>query len=146
MPNMFMLATLLAGATPSIAASAAAGAWAHVGNTYNSAIFVDRAILADKGAQRHFRTLHVNVQPSAGWRSAEHRGVIDCAARTLRYQGVVMTKTDGRRQALPSASAAPVPFPARGVLRDFATSVCAGKLGPPVRDPEAWTKTNFRPG
>lgn len=120
--------------------------WAHVGNTYNSAIFVDRAILREKGPSRHFRTLHINVQLSAGWRSAEHRGVIDCAARTLRYDGVVMTKLDGSRQALPSSVARPVPFPARGVLSTMARSICAGNLGPAVGDPHAWTTRNFRPG
>jgi hypothetical protein len=119
--------------------------WAHVGNTYNSAIFVDLAVRSESGAKRRFRTLHVNVQRSAGWTAAEHHGAIDCVARTLRYDGVVITETNGVRKTLPSAVAKPVAFPSRGVIRTFATSVCAGKLGPPISDPQAWTKKNYRP-
>jgi hypothetical protein len=137
---------LLLAAGPSFAAGPTPGGWAHVGNTYNSAVFVDRAVLSETGAARPFRTLHINVQLSAGWRAAEHRGTIDCAARSLRYQGVVVTRTDGRRETLPSAVAKPVAFPPRGVLHTFATSVCAGKLGPAIGDPQVWTRKNFRPG
>jgi hypothetical protein len=137
---------LLLAASPSLARETPSGEWAHVGNTVNSAIFVDRAVLGRSGAARPFRTLHINVQTAMGWRAAEHRGTIDCAARTLTYEGVVVTKTDGSRDTLASAVGKPVPFPKRGALHAFATSVCAGKLGPAVADPAAWTNKNFRPG
>ena len=126
--------------------AAAQADWAHVGNTYNSAIFVDRSVLAESNTSRPFRTLHVNTQLSAGWRVAEHRGTINCSARTLQYDGVVLTKLDGRRETLPSATTRPVPFPSTGLVRAFATAVCARRLGPAISDPEGWTKENFRPG
>jgi hypothetical protein len=138
---------MLWGAVGSAAAAAPnAAGWAHVGNTYNSAIFVDREILSAKGPRRTFRTLHINTQPSAGWVTAEHRGTIDCEAQTLLYQGVTLTKTDGSRQALPSSVATPFPFPARGVMRTIAASMCSGKLDPAIEDPATWTQKNFRPG
>lgn len=143
---MKTIVCLLVGALPSVAVAAAPGEWAHLGNTYNSAIFVDRAVLAANSSSRPFRTLHINTQPAAGWRAAEHRGTINCAAQTLRYEGVFLTKLDGRRDALPSAMTKPVPFPAKGLMRTFAMSVCAGRLGPAIKDPEGWTKKNFRPG
>ena len=140
-----ILSVLLAGVASPVGA-APVGNWAHVGNTYNSAIFVDRAVLRTAGAERPFRTLHINTQTDKGWWAAEHRGTIDCAARTLRYHGVVITKADGQRETLPSAIAKPRPFPPKGVMHKFATSVCANKLGPAVGSPESWTRKNFRPG
>jgi hypothetical protein len=145
MKIILVISVLLLTAQQSIAATTSKR-WAHVGNTYNSAIFVDLSVRSESGAKRRFRTLHVNVQRSAGWTTAEHHGAIDCVARTLRYDGVVITETNGVRKTLPSAVAKPVAFPSRGVMRTFATSVCAGKLGPPISDPQAWTKKNFRPG
>ena len=143
MTRLILCATLAA--APSFSMAATPAAWAHVGNTYNSAVFVDRAVLAESGPQRRFRTLHINVQTSAGWSAAEHRGVIDCAAQTLRYEGVVLTKTGGARETLPSATAKPVAFPRRGVLRTFTTSVCERRLGPTIDNPAAWTRANFKP-
>lgn len=138
-----IFASLLLIATPGAAAPATQ--WVHVGNTYNSSIFVDRAVLRESGSKRRFRTLHINVQTSAGWRAAEHRGTIDCAARTLFYEGVIITESNGSRKTLPSAVAKPVRVPAKGVMRTLADSICTGKLGPSVSDPDGWTKKNFRP-
>jgi len=146
MKIVLVISVLLLTGEQSIAATATSRRWAHVGNTYNSAIFVDLAVRSENGAKKRFQTLHVNVQRSAGWSTAEHHGAIDCVARTLRYDGVFITETNGVRKTLPSAVAKPVGFPSRGVMRTFATSICAGKLGPPISDPEAWTKKNFRPG
>ena len=146
MKIILVISVLLLTAQQSIAATTTSKRWAHVGNTYNSAIFVDLAVRSESGAKRRFRTLHVNVQRSAGWTTAEHHGAIDCVARTLRYDGVVITETNGVRKTLPSAVAKPVTFPSRGVMHTFATSLCAGKLGLPISDPEAWTRKNFRPG
>jgi len=140
------LAVGLALIITSASAAAPAAGWAHVGNSYNSAIFVDRAILSATDAQRPFRTLHINAQPAAGWLRAEHRGIIDCTAQTLFYERVTITRADGSREFLPSALTKPVPFPQRGLMRTVATAMCSGGLGPAVPDPAAWTRDNFRPG
>ena len=123
-----------------------ASGWTHAGNTHNSAIFVDRAVLSQAGDERPFRTLHINTEPQSGWGRAEHRATINCAAATVRYGDVVMTRTDGKVAAQKSALHRAIAFPQRGVLNTLFTAICAGMLGPPIADPQRWTRANFGPG
>lgn len=139
-----LVAILLVGSLPT-AASAAETGWAHVGNTDNSAIFVDRAVLAVGGPARRFRSLHINARPG-DWRSSERRGLIDCAAKTVIYEDFIITKSDGRRETHKSTIAKPAPFPPRGILLRVATAICSNRLGPAVLDPAAWTARNFKRG
>ncbi len=120
--------------------------WAHAGNSYNSAIFVDRAVLNEHGAARPFRTFHVNAQPQSGWRTAEHRATINCAAATVRYGDVRITRSDGRIDTPKSALDRSVAFPRHGVMHNLFAAICAGKLGPAIGDPQRWAANNVRPG
>lgn len=137
-----------------IAASASSGAaaprvqWGHVANTYNSAIFVDRAVLAEKGPHRSVHMLRVNAATGGGasWRQAESWDTYDCGVpKRLLGGSSVVTNTAGGKVRLASASRDWRTLPERTFFYELATKICSGALGPVVRDPVGWTTRNFVP-
>ena len=145
MPIVFLALAAMGSGGAGFATGSPESGWAHAGNTYNSAIFVDRAVLSVAGRERRFRTLHINSQPQSGWLRAEHHAVINCAAATVRHGDGILTRTDGRVETRRAALGRAVAFPKRGVVNALLTSICARRLGPAIADPQRWTRANFRP-